>query len=111
MPQSQISVDDRIEQILNLVKDISKPNFKQLARTLNIPYQHLLAYLKGRPTHSQRLSGTYKLFKAQDRALYNYIAHLDKLGIYIWLPIIVSYANYLLQRSYTGSNPPPSANS
>lgn len=111
MPKSQISIDDRITEILNSITDISKPNFKQLAREHDVPYQRLLARSKGRPTRSQRPSGTYKLTQAQESALYDYIARLDELGVCVRLPMIVSCANYLLQRGHDGPGPPPSADS
>jgi hypothetical protein len=66
MPQSELSIDDRIEQILESIKDAEKPNFSKLAREHNVPYQRLLARSKGRATLSERLSGIYKLLDAQD---------------------------------------------
>jgi len=111
MAQLEISVNDRIEEILESIKDIVKPNFKQLAREYGVPYQRLLARSKGRPTRSKRPSDTYKLAKAQDQALYDYIARLDELGVCVRLPMIVSCANYLLQQAHDGPGPPPTASS
>ncbi|KAF5844181.1 hypothetical protein GGP41_002278 [Bipolaris sorokiniana] len=102
MAQSQTLINNRITEILESIKDISKPNFKQLAREYGVLYQRLLARSKGRPTHPQRPSGTYKLAKAQDQALYDYIARLDELGVCVRLPMIVSCANYLLQQAHDG---------
>ena len=110
MPELQIQIDDQIDQALESIRDVKKPNYKQLAYEKNLPYQRLLVHLKGRITRSQRPSGTYKLSEAQDSALYDYIAHLNELGICVRLPIIVACANYLLQRSYDGPGPPPLAN-
>jgi len=110
MPELQIQIDNQINQALESIRDVKKPNYKQLARKKNLPYQRLLARSKGRTTRSQRPSGTYKLSEAQDSALYNYIARLDELGICIRLLIIVACANYLLQRSHDGLGPPPLAN-
>lgn len=109
MPQSGLSIDDQIEQILESIEDVEKPNFSKLAREHNVPYQRLLARSKGRPTLSERPSGTYKLSEAQENALYDYVARLDYLGVYVRLPMIVSCANYLLQRSHEGASTPPSA--
>ncbi|USP77769.1 hypothetical protein yc1106_05043 [Curvularia clavata] len=111
MAQLQTSINDRIAEILESIKDIPKPNFKQLAREHGVPYQRLLARSKGRLTHSKRPSGTYKLAKAQDQALYDYIARLDELGVCVRLPMIVSCANYLLQQAHNGPGPPPTASS
>ena len=47
MAQSQISINDRIAEILESIKDIITPNFKQLAREHGVPYQRLLARSKG----------------------------------------------------------------
>jgi hypothetical protein len=110
MSESQIQIDDQIDQALESIRDIEKPNYKQLAREKNLPYQRLLARSKGRTTRSQRPSSTYKLSEAQNSALYDYITRLDELGIYVRLPMIVACANYLLQRSHDGPGPPPSAN-
>jgi hypothetical protein len=77
MPQLGLLIDDQIEQILESIKDVEKPNFSKLAREHNVPYQRLLARSKGRATLSERPSGTLKLSEAQDKALYNYIARLD----------------------------------
>jgi hypothetical protein len=96
MSQSQVQIDNRIDQVLESIKDVEKPNYKQLAREKKLPYQRLLARSKGRPTRSQRPSGTYKLSEAQDSALYDYIARLDDLGIFVRLLMIVACANYLL---------------
>jgi hypothetical protein len=76
-----------------------------------VPYQRLLARSKGRQTRSKRGSYTYKLTEAQDSALYNYIARLDELRVFIRLPIVVICAKYLLQRSHDSPGPPPSADS
>ncbi|KAF7446574.1 HTH-Tnp-Tc5 domain containing protein [Pyrenophora tritici-repentis] len=111
MAQSQILVNDRISEILKSIEDIPKPNFKQLAREHGVPYQRLLARSKGRPTRSERPSSTYKLTEAQDRALYDYIARLDELGVCVRLPMIVSCVNYLLQQAHDGPGPPPTASS
>ncbi|KAF7566807.1 HTH-Tnp-Tc5 domain containing protein [Pyrenophora tritici-repentis] len=111
MAQSQILVNDRILEILKSIEDIPKPNFKQLAREHGVPYQRLLVRSKGRPTRSERPSSTYKLTEAQDRALYDYIARLDELGVCVQLPMIVSCVNYLLQQAHDGPGPPPTASS
>ena len=111
MAQLQISINGRIEEILESVKDVTKPNFKQLARENGVPYQRLLARSKGRQTRSRRPSATYKLAKAQDQALYDYIARLDELGVCVRLPMIVSCANYLLQQAHDSHGPPLTANS
>lgn len=110
MSELQIQIDNQIDQALESIRDVKKPNYKQLAREKNLPYQRLLARSKGRTTRSQRPSGTYKLSEAQDSALYDYIARLNELGICVRLPMIVACANYLLQRSHDGPGPPPSAN-
>ncbi|PVH92127.1 hypothetical protein DM02DRAFT_576171 [Periconia macrospinosa] len=52
-----------------------------------------------------------KLTEAQEGALYDYIARLDELGVCVRLSMIVSCANYLLQRGHDGPGPPPSADS
>jgi hypothetical protein len=96
MPQLTIAIDDRIEQALKSIIDTPKPNYSQLARQYDVPYQRLLARSKGRQTRSERLSSTYKLTEAQDSALYDYVARLDELGICVRLPMIVACANYLL---------------
>jgi hypothetical protein len=111
MPKSPISIDDRIAEILDSISDTPKPNFSKLAREHGVPYQRLLARSKGRPTLSQRPPTTCKLTEAQEGALYDYIARLDELGVCVRLPMIVSCANYLLQRGHEGPGPPPSANS
>ena len=111
MAQLQILINNRIKEILESIKDIIKPNFKQLAREYGVPYQRLLARLKGRQTRSKRPSTTYKLAKAQDQALYDYIARLDELGVCVRLPMIVSCANYLLQQAHDSPSPPPTASS
>ncbi|KAF5848652.1 hypothetical protein GGP41_009720 [Bipolaris sorokiniana] len=83
MAQLQTLINNRIKEILESIKDIIKPNFKQLAREY------------GRLTRSKRLSDIYKLNKAQDCALYDYIARLNELSVYIRLPMIVSQNNGL----------------
>jgi hypothetical protein len=100
MPEPPISIDDRIDAILNDLDPKKKPNFSKLAVEKNVPYQRLLARSKGRSTRAQRPSGTYKLSLAQENALYDYIARLDELGVCVRLPMIVSCANYLLQRGH-----------
>ena len=47
MAQSQVSINNRITEILESIKDIPKPNSKQLAREHGVPYQRLLARSKG----------------------------------------------------------------
>lgn len=109
MPQSALSVDEKIEQVLESIEHVEKPNFSKLAREHGVPYQRLLARSKGRQTRSQRPSATCKLTDAQDQALYDYIARLDQLGVYVRLSMIASCATYLIQRAYEGIGTPPSA--
>jgi hypothetical protein len=109
MHESTQSIIDRTAKVLESISDISKPNFRQLARDHDIPYQRLLARSKGRSALSERQPSTYKLSYAQDNALYGYIARLDELGVCARLPMIDSCAN-CLQRGHDGPGLPPSAN-
>ena len=78
---SSISIDEKIDAILESIEHVKKPNFARLAREEDVPYDRLLARSKGRPTRKSRRSGTKKLSDAQEYALLVYIKRTDKLGI------------------------------
>ena len=80
MPNSK-AINKQIDDILESIRDIKKPNYARIAREKDVPYYRLLARSKGRPTYSQRKSGTKKLSDAQEYALLAYIKRLDNLGI------------------------------
>jgi hypothetical protein len=46
MPSSS-SIDNEIDDILQSIQGIKKPNLKQIAREKDVPYERLLARSKG----------------------------------------------------------------
>ena len=53
MPSSS-SIDEQIDDILESIQGIKKPNYARIAREKGVPYQRLLARSNGRPTYKQR---------------------------------------------------------
>jgi hypothetical protein len=80
MPSSS-SIDKQIDDILESIQGIKKPNYAGLACEKGVPYYRLLARSKGYKTYNRRKSATYKLSNAQEYTVLVYIKRLDRLGI------------------------------
>jgi hypothetical protein len=107
MPKTYDETEDLIRQVLDSITPDSKPNFSELARLHDVPYQRLLARSKGRGDRYDRPCPSHKLTIEQENALLAYIKRLDNLGICARPHMVVSCANTLLSRGRKKSQPGP----
>jgi hypothetical protein len=100
-------IESRIQRALSTSEAHTKPNYAQLARQFDVPYQRLLARSKGRTTLYSRPSGTLKLNTSQNYVLREYIRYLDSLGVPPHIPHVVHCANTILRADHDGDDNPP----
>ena len=96
MPESNQSIESRIQSAILELENVESPNISAWARARNLLYQRLLARYKGRCSFSERTPNGRKLDESQESALCRYIDFLDS----IYLPpkrlAIAAAANAIL---------------
>jgi hypothetical protein len=111
MPESNQSIEARIQLAILELENVESPNIKAWARERNLPYQRLLARYKGRPSLSERIPNGRKLDESQESALCRYIDFLDSIYLPPKRPVIAAAANAILASSHRDATKPPTIGS
>jgi hypothetical protein len=107
MPESNQSIESRIQLAILELENIDKPNIKAFTLSRNLPYQRLLARYKGRPSLSNRRPNGRKLDESQESALCRYIDFLDSIYLPPKRPAIAAAANAILASCHTDDSTKP----
>jgi hypothetical protein len=107
MPESNESIESRIQSAILELENVESPNISAWARTRNLPYQRLLARYKGRCSFSERTPNGRKLDESQESALCRYIDFLDSIYLPPKRPAITAAANAILASSHVDNSTKP----
>jgi hypothetical protein len=97
--ETYAAVEARIQQALQAIGDMEKPNIAAVVREFNLPESRFRARLKGRQSRNQREGPNKKLTPDEELALCQYLNRLDEIGIPPRSQHIGSYANSILAQT------------
>lgn len=99
---SYSDMEDRIQEGLNDLSEMSDPNIASYARENNLPYRKLLARWHGTPSKLEQDPRGRKLNEEQEQALIRFIDSMDEKGLCIRKPMVTDAANSILKLSHEG---------
>jgi len=101
------AMEERIKQVLKLMRKEDQPKISLWARENEIPYQRLLRRWNGLESKSSRQATGKRLTADQERGLCNFLDQLDYLGASARLSMVRQAANSILLRDCQDPSDPP----
>lgn len=97
MPDSYETIESRILEACASIEGQKKPNIARLAREFDVPMQRLRNRLNGRQSRSTRCQPNKGLSEAQERAVIQWIRHLDSFQLSPTASMVTNCANTILK--------------
>lgn len=105
MSASYGQIEERIKQAVNDLGTQSKPNIAATARKFDVPRQRLQHRFKGNPSKIESGGQNKKLSEAQEKAICQFLDHLDSNGPKARYKQLEQAANSLLKKDHQGKGP------
>ena len=107
MSASYRHIEERIKKAVDDLQTQSKPNIAATVRKFNVPRQKLQYRFKRNPSKIESGGQNKKLSEAQEKAICQFLDHLDSNRPKAWYKQLEQVANSLLKKDHWGKGPPP----